>query len=159
MNRSGTDPFPAMAELLPHAAPSILLDCVVDWQPESIVTRVTIGSATPWRLPQGVPAHVAIEYMAQACAAFVGLEARQQGSQPKIGLLLGTRDFSADRAWFRDGETLDVAAQVSFRDEQIGVFACRVLSGGEEICRAQLTVTQPQDLASVMTRPAGVQDG
>jgi len=142
--------YPALSELLPHAAPAILLDEIIDWSSEHIIARVTIGATTAWRLNTGVPAHVAIEYMAQACAAWVGLEAHRAGGRPRIGLLLGTRDFVAIRSWFCDGESLEVSARPVYRDNEMGVFDTRVTLGAEELCRAQLTVVQPDDPGSVL---------
>jgi predicted hotdog family 3-hydroxylacyl-ACP dehydratase len=150
--------FPGLSELLPHAAPAILLDRVIASTASGLVAEVRIGPATPWRLAAGVPVHVAIEYMAQACAAFVGLEARQAGGRPRIGLLLGTRDFHAERAWLADGEVLEVSTELTFRDEQMGVFDTSVSSGGARVCRAQLTVVQPEDLATVLTQASGTDD-
>jgi predicted hotdog family 3-hydroxylacyl-ACP dehydratase len=151
-------PFPALAELLPHAAPAILLDRVLAGSASGLVAEVSIGPATPWRLDAGVPVHVAIEYMAQACAAFVGLEAHTAGGRPRIGLLLGTRDFRAERAWLSDGEVLEVSVALVFRDEQMGVFDASVSSGGAPVCRAQLTVVQPEDLAAVLSQAGGTDD-
>lgn len=147
--------FPSLTALLPHAAPSILLDSVIAADAESLHARLQIGPHTPWRQTRGVPAHVAIEYMAQACAAFDGLQGWRAGGRPAIGLLLGTRDFSARRSWFADGERLDVIAELVFRDSQLGVFACRVESAGEVCATAQLTVARPDDFAAVLARGSG----
>jgi predicted hotdog family 3-hydroxylacyl-ACP dehydratase len=151
--------YPPLSELLPHAAPSILLDEVLDWSSEHIVARVTIGPGSAWRQQAGVPAHVAIEYMAQACAAWVGLEAHRAGGRPRIGLLLGTREFVATRSWFCDGESLEVSARSVYRDKEMGVFDTRVTLGTEELCRAQLTVVQPDDLGSVLGPDTRAVDG
>ncbi len=75
----------------------------------------------------------------------VGVEAMMAGQQPRIGLLLGTRNFHAARPWIREGERLVVSASVAYRDGEMGVFDCEVRCGDEEIATAQVTVFQPPD--------------
>ena len=73
-------------------------------QAESIVARVTIRPDGLFFQPgRGVPSHVALEWMAQACAAFGGSEALDEGGAVKIGFLLGTRDFRASAELVRGG--------------------------------------------------------
>ena len=94
-----------------------------------------------------MPAHVAIEYMAQTCGAYVGIEALRAGRIPRIGLLLGTRNFSAVQKWISEGEELLVSAAAVFREDEMGVFDCRVAkkSNGDTVASARLTVFQPSD--------------
>ena len=132
-------------QALPHAAPMILLDEIVDFQEERIETALVIRSASPFFRPEGMPAHAALEYMAQTCGAMVGVEALLAEQQPRIGLLLGTRNFHAARRWIKEGERLVVSASVAYRDGEMGVFDCEVRCGNEEIATAQVTVFQPPD--------------
>ncbi len=134
-------------QALPHAPPMILLNEVVDWDPEKIQTAVTIHPSQPLFQAEGMPAHVAIEYMAQTCGAYVGVEALQAGRTPRIGLLLGTRNFSATQKWIAEGEKLLVSATVVFREDEMGVFDCRVAKKGNDdtVATARLTVFQPSE--------------
>ena len=147
--------LPTPADLLPQAGPAMLLDGVTAVSADSLHATVCIGPASRWRTAEGVPVHVAIEYMAQACAAFVGLEARRGGGAPRPGFLLGTRDFRATTSWFTDGQVLEVRARVEFRDEEIGVFDTAIVDGDVVLCEARLTVFQPREGASLPTRPEG----
>lgn len=137
--------------LLPHARPMILIDRVLAFDPKFIDAELTVRANTPFFEPgRGVAAHIAIEWMAQCCAAYVGLEALTAGQPIRIGFLLGTRNFIAKTLWFAAGETLIVRADVMFRDGETGVFDCAVRHGDLEVARAQLTTHQPNDIHAVL---------
>jgi predicted hotdog family 3-hydroxylacyl-ACP dehydratase len=137
-------PFP-IADMLPHAEPMILLDEALGFDDDRLQAAVTIRPDAPFCRSEGMPAHVAIEYMAQACAAWVGLQALRAGGSPRVGFLLGTRSFRATRPWIANGTRLVVTVAVEFRDETMGVFDCRVEDSGGELASAQLTVHQPAE--------------
>jgi predicted hotdog family 3-hydroxylacyl-ACP dehydratase len=126
--------------LLPHAAPMILLDRVTGYETDRLVAEVTVRASAPLFRPEGMPAHVAIEYMAQACGCLVGLEARLAGEVPRIGLLLGTRNFNAARAWIAAGTHLTVVVFAEYRDGDMGFFDCRVDDREGMVAAAQLTL-------------------
>jgi predicted hotdog family 3-hydroxylacyl-ACP dehydratase len=136
----------SIAELLPQAHPMVLLDSVLGWEPDRLEAAVTIRADSPFYHPGlGVPAHVGLEYMAQACGALSGIEARLQTRPVRIGYLLGTRRFLATVAWFPQNTPLVVRISTTFRDVDMGVFDCVILSGGRDLAKAQLTVYQPAD--------------
>lgn len=139
--------FPyTIEQILPHAPPMILIDEVLTCEGNSLDAAVTIHPDRPFFRATGMPAHVAIEYMAQACGAFVGIEAVRAGRHPQIGLLLGTRNFTAARRWFRIGERLRVRVKLVYRTDGMGVFECLVEGpAGETLASATLTVYQPSD--------------
>ena len=139
-------------ELLPHARPMILLDEVVGRVDGRFVVALTVREGAPFVRPGiGAPAHVAVEWMAQACGAQVGAEAREAGGPVRMGLLLGTRDFRCSVPRFAVGERLEVSVVPVFRDETMGSFDCAVAraGSGEELAKAQLTVYQPEDAAAL----------
>jgi predicted hotdog family 3-hydroxylacyl-ACP dehydratase len=137
--------------LLPHAHPMILLDRVSGWEEGAIETQLTIRPNLPFFEPEkGVAAHIAIEWMAQTCGAYVGLEALLKAKPVRVGFLLGTRNFTADQDWFRAGETVSVRAELVFQDGETGVFDCTVRCHDALAAKAQLTLHQPADLAAVL---------
>lgn len=140
-------PFP-LPDLLPHAPPMVLLDEAISWEPDAMVTAVTVKPGRFFFRPgHGMPAHVAIEWMAQTCGAFAGAEAMAAGQPVRIGYLLGTRDFVAHVSWFPEGMRLEVTARLVFRDQEMGVFDClvRTASQSEPLATARLTVYQPPE--------------
>jgi len=145
--------------LLPHAGPMLLLDEVTSLGEETLSAALTVRPGRPFFEPgRGVAAHVAIEWMAQACGAYVGIIALQAGQPIRMGLLLGTRDFRAAVPWFLEGERLNVTATVVFMDSQIGSFDCIVTRAGSDIAlaKARLTLYRPDD---TMTLPDAAVSG
>ena len=129
----------------------ILLDRVIDWTPNNLTAEVLINRKVPFFTNDGVPVHVAIEYMAQACGAFVGVEALQHGRAPRLGLLLGTRNFCGYQPWFCEGDRLRVTVEVVYRDDEMGLFDCTVAHAerDELVASARLTVFQPADGSTI----------
>ena len=145
-------PYP-IAALLPHKAPMILLDHVIGMGPQSVEAAVGV---TAGRLffeeGRGMPAHVALEWMAQACGAWAGAQALQAGAEIKLGLLLGTRSFRAGCAWLEEGRMFTVQASLNYMDNEIGVFDCSVTdtATGAEVAVAQLTVYQSDQIDQLL---------
>lgn len=136
-------PLP-IARLLPHAAPMLLLDEALSYDAEHARAAVVIRPDHPFAEPPGVPAHVGIELMAQACGVWAGGEAQRSDAPVRLGYLLGTRRYRAERPFFLIGERLEVTARLTFRDGGMGVFDCRIEdAGGSTAAEAQLSVFQP----------------
>jgi len=135
-------PYPIEA-LLAHRPPMLLIDNVVGYDDASLLASVTITEASLLLGPHGVPGHVAIEYMAQACGAFAGAIALDGGMPVKIGFLLGTRMCRVSTLWFLIGDRLLISASLVFRDEQMAVFDCKIEVDGKLTAEAQLKVYQP----------------
>lgn len=132
-------------ELLPHQPPMILLDKVVAYDDTTLIASVAITESSLFLASEGVPGHIGIEYMAQACGAYAGAQALDAGEPVKIGFLLGTRLCRVLVPWFRIGDRLIVTASIIFRDEQMAAFDCRVEIDGQLAADAQLKFYQPDD--------------
>ena len=148
-----------IAELLPHAGTAILLDAVVACTDTSLTATVTIGPDSPFHRDNGIPAYVGIEYMAQACGAYSGFQARRDGKEPRIGFILGTRRYAAKHAWFADGADLAVHVELVYRDDEIGMFDCTISDGNAVVAQARLTVAEPKDAAALLRRENRMDDG
>lgn len=137
-------PYPIDA-LLMHRPPMLLLDKVIGYDDAALVARITITESSLFLAPEGVPGHVAIEYMAQACGAYAGAIALDAGAPVKIGFLLGTRLCRVLVPWFRVGDRLIISAAIVFRDEQMAAFDCKIEIDGQLAADAQLKVYQPDN--------------
>jgi predicted hotdog family 3-hydroxylacyl-ACP dehydratase len=133
----------SVAELLPHRSPMILLDEILGYDETSLTAGVQVSAASLFVEEAAVPAHIGLEYMAQACGAFAGLMARDRGEPVRIGFVLGTRQYRVHVPSFRCGDRLVVTVSVLYQDEQMGAFDCRIEIGGTLAAEAQLSVYQP----------------
>jgi len=132
--------------VLPHRDSMRLIHRVVAWQDESIAVEVDVPAQGLFCTPDGVPAWVGVEYMAQAIAAWAGCRARHAGRAPSIGFLLGTRRYTAHQPFFAAGSCLRVEAQCELMGENgLGMFACRILAGATELAVANVSVFEPRD--------------
>ena len=99
-------PFRAMDAWVPHRGAMSLLDGVESHDDLNVVARVRVPAQGLFCTPDGVPAWVGIEYMAQAVAAWSGACNRHGGGSPRIGYLLGSRRYEAAVAVFPVGAEL-----------------------------------------------------
>lgn len=136
-----------LSELLPQAEPMILLS---GYKPSA-----TLGTATAFvdvspTVPfydfeaRGVPACVALEYMAQTMALAVGEMRRAAGAAPQLGFVLGSRKLETFVEVFKSGCRYRVTAVNTYQDESFGSFTCEILSpDGSCAARAEMTAFQP----------------
>lgn len=159
MSGDDSSPIP-VAELLPHRAPMILLDAILEHTADRTVCVVTIGDDALFREPGGlVPAWVGLEHMAQCVAAHAGLRARAAGDPPPVGFLIGSRRVLFHAAGFAPGQALTVTATHLCGDSGLtglGSFACSVHDAGTGTVLAEgtLSVYLPKDLDSPAARTA-----
>jgi predicted hotdog family 3-hydroxylacyl-ACP dehydratase len=153
-----TLPLYPVERVVPQRRPMILIDEMVSRRSDLIVATVTIRATDLFFQPgRGTPSHVAIEWMAQTCAAFAGSEAIDEGGAVRIGFLLGTRDFRAARGWFAEGTRLFVRARLEYHDNEIANFVCEVAESpeGPALATASLNVFHPHDAQALIDSQAG----
>lgn len=146
--------YPPIAELLPHKAPMILLDRVLDIEGENLTAEVTIRPDALFCDGRRVGGWVGIEYMAQAIGALAGWLARQKGLPPRLGFLVGTRRYTSQTPWFTVGQTLHIHIQREIAAENgVSAVACRIVSpDGQLHAEAMLTVFQPDNLQDFLAQ-------
>lgn len=141
----------AIAEVVPHAGAMLFLDELVSQDEEGVVAEAGVDEHHLFAEPQGVPAWVGIEFMAQAIAAWAGCRARERGEPVRIGFLLGTRRYECRLQHFAFGSRLRIEVKREiFGDNGLGMFACRLYQSGEEIASANLSVFEPRDAAAFL---------
>lgn len=133
-------------QVIPHRDTLLLVDRVLDYGEETITVELRVPAESPFHVEGGVPAWVGVEYMAQAIACWAGCHAREQGRPPSIGFLLGTRRYESVTPLFSSGSLLRVEARRELLGENgLGVFACRILAGEQELATANVSVFEPPD--------------
>lgn len=133
--------------LIPHSGEMILLDEVLQSDHDSIVASCTPkAEGLLHRADGSVPAWVGIEYMAQAIAAFAGIEAKRAGQEIRLGFLLGTRHYHSNVTHFLPGQPLMIRAERSIEDSNgLSVFNCTI-EGSDVRVEASINVFQPHDV-------------
>ena len=86
---SESQPWPSVADLLPHAGDAILIHRVVSHEAEETCVEVIVGDRPALRrADRSVPSWLAVEYMAQGIAAHEGLLEWREGRPIPIGFLI-----------------------------------------------------------------------
>lgn len=132
--------FPALAELLPHEAPMVLLDEVREFDGERAVCRVAIRADSMFVEDGRVRAAVALEYMAQCVGVCTSLRARARGEPQGTGYLVGVRDLRFETAYFEVGEKLLVEATLTYDGRELGSFTCVATRGNDVVASGTLNV-------------------
>jgi predicted hotdog family 3-hydroxylacyl-ACP dehydratase len=139
-----------VTRLVPQAPPMVLIDEVLGWNQDQVVTALTVRRDSAFVEERGAPAHVALEWIAQSCGALVGIRALEEQRPVRIGFILGTRDFSSSVSWFKVGDRLTITANSTYNDGEMAQFDCRVDRESMICATARLTLFQPNDLAAML---------
>lgn len=146
-----TDAMIPVADVVPHAGAMLFLDTLLSHDEDGVVAEASVDERHLFATPEGVPAWVGIEFMAQAIAAWAGCRARACGEPVRIGFLLGTRRYECRPQYFSFGTRLRIEVRREiFGDNGLGMFACRLFDSGEEIACANLSVFEPRDPAAFL---------
>ncbi|HET7267035.1 MAG TPA: 3-hydroxylacyl-ACP dehydratase [Oleiagrimonas sp.] len=140
--------FPTPAQLLPHAGRAVWVDAIVDNTASGITALTTITSAHPCFVAgRGVPAWAGIEMMAQAFAMHASLShADDKHGTPRRGMLLGTRRYRSQVAWFAEGATLTIHAARSFgHDGGMAACDCRIERDGTIVAESTIIILEESD--------------
>lgn len=137
--------YPPIEELMLHRDQMLLAERVVDYSADCIVCAVRISPESAFVDHGRVDAVVALEYMAQTIAAYVGLQRRTQQLSPKIGYLISARELSLEVDSFSVGSELVVEATRLWGEKELGHFRCTVKQGHDTLATGQLSVYQPPD--------------
>jgi predicted hotdog family 3-hydroxylacyl-ACP dehydratase len=144
--------FAPVASYLPHRPPMLLIDDIVDWSEERAVCRATIHPDCVFAIDGVVHPAAMIEFVAQACAIYVGVRSSRSGDPPQIGFIMACRDvqFEVDR--FAVGDELTITATKVFGQKQLAAFTGTVARGGALCATVQLSVV---DAALAASQHAG----
>lgn len=143
------DHFPPILDIeqvIAHRGAMRLVEQVIEYDADSIAVAITVPDDGLFHEAAGVPGWVGIEYMAQAVACWAGCMARLRDQPPPLGFLLGTRRYACSTPCFEPGTRLRIEARREVMgDNGLGVFACRILAGEQELAQAHVSVFEPPD--------------
>jgi predicted hotdog family 3-hydroxylacyl-ACP dehydratase len=141
VGHAGAGPeMPPVEQLVPHRGPMLLLDEVRRGDAKGIECRVLLRPDSPFVEAGRVRAAVAVEYMAQCVAAWVGLQGHARGEPVRIGYLVGAREVAFAVDEFRVGDELRIEATRVWGDDTLGHFECKVSRDGATVATGGLNV-------------------
>ena len=109
---------------VPHSGDMLLVDRVLEYGSEFVVTEMDVGSHLPCFADGKVPAYLGLEIMAQSIAVWSGVGRNTPGPGQPIGFLLGARKYQCDVAYFEEGMTLQVHAREILQHDGLASFEC-----------------------------------
>ncbi|MGP3590613.1 ApeP family dehydratase [Vagococcus sp. WN89Y] len=135
-------------EYLPHDAPMILLDEVLDVSEESAHCRVTVskhGVLSPFIDAAGnLPGWYALELMAQSIGVWSGWHRQQRGEESiALGMVLGARELTCAQGAFPADAVLDIHITLLMQDERFGSFECVIQHGEATLASGRVNTFQP----------------
>ena len=137
-----------LSKILPHDKPMILIDELVEVDTEKnfakAKVKITEDKIFYDRVTEGISPLVGIEYMAQTigCYAFY----KNGASEPKIGLLLGSRAYKCSLEKFEKDKEYTITAQEIFSDNELVSFECFIYNDGKECAAATVNAYQSDSL-------------
>ena len=147
-------PHGPIESYLPHRPPMLLIDDVVEVTSHRFVCRTAIHSDCVFAIDGLVHPSAMIEFVAQACAAGIGVLAARTGDPPKLGLLMGCREIAFFVETFAVGDELTITVDRTFGQTQTAAFACTVERGGALCTSIQVSVVDA-DLAGLTEHGPG----
>ena len=152
-NLAAQPPSCLAASCLPHSAPMVLIDEVlnVDMENQIVKTSVKIHDNKMFfdKEINGISPLVGIEFMAQTIGCYAYFKAGK--TIPKIGFLLGTRQYENKLEKFENGKTYILTAREIYGDNELVSFECLIYNEGEDensenyIAKATINAFQPKD--------------
>lgn len=135
---------PRLLQLIPHRPPMLLIDQLLEVSANRSSAQVNITPTSSFYVEgKGVPAWIGLEYMGQTAALIAGFQLEQGLVEPHLGLLLGTRKYSAHTPWFAPGAQLRIICQeLAVVGQSLANFTCEIqdLHSDALLASARLTV-------------------
>jgi predicted hotdog family 3-hydroxylacyl-ACP dehydratase len=139
--------FPPITELLPHAAPLLLLRELLAGEDGFAQARLVIEPDGPFVHDKAVDALIVFEAMAQAVAACLGLEACRAALPVRVGMVVACRSMELERATLAVGDELTVEARRVRGNDATSSFETTTWdAAGRVVALATMTLVHGRDL-------------
>ena len=133
--------IPDVTELVPHQAPMLGLDRVTDYESGRALAEFTLRADSPFVRDGAVDSVATLEYMAQAVAACLGMEAYAEGEAVRVGMVIACRQMEVFRPALQVGEAFAVEARRVRGTESLSHFEAEIRDAdGERVATSTLTL-------------------
>lgn len=92
-----------------------------------------------------LPVWLSFEYIAQSIATLSGIIGSKTNKTPKIGFIMGVRDFTAETEGFYSGDRVEIKIEQIFREGNVAVFNGQVLRNGAPACFASVNAVEADE--------------
>jgi predicted hotdog family 3-hydroxylacyl-ACP dehydratase len=135
-----TAAFGSAADYIPHRPPMLLIDDIVEVTEDRAVCRSTIHPDCVFARDGMVHPSAMIEFVAQACAVWVGVTNSREGTAPQLGFIVACREVDLAVNSFAVGDELTITATKVLGQDQLAAFTGTVTRGDELCVSIQLSV-------------------
>jgi len=137
--------IPSITELVPHEAPMLAVDELLEWVDGSGRARLVIKADAFFVRDGAVDTVVALEYMAQAVAACLGQDAYRAGAGVGVGMVIACREMVVGRPRLVVGEELILDVRRVRGADYVSQFDTRARDAdGSVVATATLTLVHGQ---------------
>lgn len=136
-------------EYLPHDPPMVLVDRIVQFDPQSITVACQIKESYPFAT-ELLGSWIGLEFMAQAAGVHAGLYLDKKSPKDNIGFLVGTRSYISHVPEFIAGSWVEVSLTKEFSsDNGISAVNGKIFDAEKNLlCEAIFTLYQADSLAT-----------
>ena len=146
--------FAPITEYVPHRAPVLMIDQIVEVAVQRSVCRATLGTDCVFALEGRVHASALIEIAAQAVAVSVGVIARRDGKPVRRGFVIGSRECTFEVDSLAVGDVLELRCTREVGETLLGVFTCDVYRDEVRCATIHLSVADATVGTLVTAEPA-----
>ncbi|MCR9246580.1 MAG: hypothetical protein NXI31_16220 [bacterium] len=118
--------IPAVTELVPHQAPMLGLEEVVEYEPGRARARLVVHPDGLAVRDGAVDSVMTLEYMAQTVAACLGMEAYAEGEAVRVGMVIACRQMEVFRPQLLVGEEFTIEARCVRGTESLSHFEASI---------------------------------
>lgn len=137
--------LPPVADLVPHAPPTLALQELLHQDAGSATLRLCIEEHGLLVRGDGVDAAVALELMAQGAAACLGMDAYRGGGAVRVGMVVGCRKLVLLRPRYFVGESFTVHVRCTRTSDFASNFDGELRDAhGELVAKATMTIVHPE---------------
>lgn len=130
-------------DFLPHRGAMLLVEQILEIDPDHCVTRATVGEAWPLAADEHVPALVLVEVVAQTASLSYGWDNRDRPGFVNQGYLVGVKNADFSLARLPVGAEVRTEVTITIRRDNYGVFVGRVRVDGRPAAEVTIQAYRP----------------
>lgn len=133
--------YPPLTAFMPHRAPMLFLDALVEHSASHAVCIRVVREGDLFLDAGGAMSSlVTLELFAQGAAAHFGYQGMIEGGDAVAGALLGTNRIDLAQGSFAVGDTLEVHVRQAMVMPPLAQYECEIKKGGQTLATGSIKV-------------------